>query len=326
MAIPFTDAAVPGFDCLKLEYANEIRSSYSERRQAVGHSAAADWDEGDDGTSLGNWGGIQDWMETYCTQFVNDNNSTYDPAGDSEILMHTLETWQTASFGYGDTFRRVEEWDGNGTPTFLDGKAEEGDIFGYWIYQDIQMGLSKLKWTAKPNVEYNFPEVGVGASSFGHLVCADAIADMQAAYPSTDTRSEGYSVYLGVGNGGTEEDPYWVVEEHKSTADWTITSIPTNNPHTADVYVLPIIRSWPPFIGSPVDFATAADYPSLMPDQLFLLESFPASSDNLHTTITMGNLNEPFGELPYNCANLGSGGNMVRRAHTLLKWDFTYSN
>ena len=85
------------------------------------------------------------------TPFINDTIG--DPSGTTMLPKWTLATWSAAaglnstSTG-GQEFRRVSGvWDGASTPTFQYGFIQTGDILGYWIWEDLVLGLQRLNWT-----------------------------------------------------------------------------------------------------------------------------------------------------------------------------------
>ena len=96
------------------------------------------------GTRSGYFRLVQNFTQTLPPSFV-DHTQTIE--GKTSVPMFTLTTWRDAAGLNTNGFRRVTEWDGTGIPTFCYGIAQDGDIMGYWIFDDLQKGLSTLKWT-----------------------------------------------------------------------------------------------------------------------------------------------------------------------------------
>jgi hypothetical protein len=73
--------------------------------------------------------------------------------GDEETLpTYNLASWREAAGLNEDGFRRVATWDGVSAPTFEYGPIQDGDIFGYWIWEDLVAGMKALKWTASTTI------------------------------------------------------------------------------------------------------------------------------------------------------------------------------
>ena len=89
---------------------------------------------------------IQQDLETICQYYVDpsggDPTTTYFPPA------FTVATWRAAAGLNASGFRRVSGvWDGSVTPTFAYGLIQDGDIFGYWIWEDIAYGIIALSWS-----------------------------------------------------------------------------------------------------------------------------------------------------------------------------------
>jgi len=312
----FTDPKVDGYDCFDVVHANEIMRAYYERSQAAVPTGSPSLDAldvigGDDAHRLSTWLGIQSGLQFRAVDYVNDDNATYDPAGDASILMHTLATWRQAAGLNAAGFRRVTDWDGTGTPSFSYGLAEEADIFGYWIYEDLIAGIDALRWTKE--------ESGSSVSSnrrnaFANSgTCSTAVNGMQTSWAtiaSDSYRAKGYLCRLGV-------TASYRAEEYKSTYAWNVGSLFTLISHTADVYLYPKILT------AGDTFSVDPDYPTMTENALYYLQTFASSMSASHTTDVVGDMDEPYGELPFSCANLGIGGVTVHDAETVVKWEFT---
>ena len=89
---------------------------------------------------------LQQDLETICQYYVDpsggDPTTTYFPPA------YTVATWRAAAGLNSSGFRRVVgPWDGSATPTFAYGLIQDGDIFGYWIWEDLVYGIITLKWS-----------------------------------------------------------------------------------------------------------------------------------------------------------------------------------
>ena len=141
MSAAFTDpVTVP---VQKLSFMNEIQLAYSERRQALGQSAASAFSEGARVQKLSTWHNWQDWLEANCTSFVNHsvNGGVFD--GQDEITMFTLATFRSVAGLHADGFRRLPH---NATE-YTHGVAQAGDRIAPGVIEDIQKGFAALKWT-----------------------------------------------------------------------------------------------------------------------------------------------------------------------------------
>lgn len=123
---------------------NEIQLAYSERRQAIGQSAAALFQVGhrwqDRNTLYRVW---QEWLENTCTYFV-DNVHVNGPLNDAGAPWRywTLATWRTAAGIDPAGFIRI---DANGVQSR--GRAQSGDKIHADLIREIQDGFSALQWS-----------------------------------------------------------------------------------------------------------------------------------------------------------------------------------
>jgi len=97
-----------------------------------------DWLE-DDGYPLS---GLQQWEESWADYFVDHINGPLTPDG-LDILYLDLTKWRGYAGLNSGGFRRSID---NGV-TFLYGLMQAGDHIGPWIFEDLQKGLSALRWT-----------------------------------------------------------------------------------------------------------------------------------------------------------------------------------
>lgn len=110
---------------------NELVTAVSERRQAVGLSALVPIPDNTDLQSYSIWATLQSALEECVPYYI---------AADESIL--TLTSWRIASgLPYG--YRRM---DATGAASF--GTHEAYDVIGTWLFDDIELGASALKYIA----------------------------------------------------------------------------------------------------------------------------------------------------------------------------------
>lgn len=156
MSIPFTPVT-DGLDWQSLSFLGELQLAWNERRYAVGHSSIGWVSAGTDIQAVSFWsrpdedgyyvdGGIQSWLEKYCVRFL-DYEQPLDPFPDQL----TLAVWRTRACLHADGFRRATTWPADWTnpddPAYMHGQMQAGDIIGPWVLQDVQRGLSALRWS-----------------------------------------------------------------------------------------------------------------------------------------------------------------------------------
>jgi hypothetical protein len=174
----FSNAAVDGFECSP-EHIMELVTGYNERYWAARLSGMAagtvpNLCAGTDTLPTGPFslqGGetlytgatskplflrIQEGIEAICTRFVDStvtegNWPAFSPYSPGPVF--SLATFRTAAGLHADGWRRATgEWDGTAAPAFGTapneyGKIQDGDILGWWIWEDIVKALQTLKWT-----------------------------------------------------------------------------------------------------------------------------------------------------------------------------------
>lgn len=156
-AIP--QVANPQLDWSHEDFLNELRKAHSERAQAVGQSAVDEIDAADnvDVQHKDFWLAMQNFVATYCTQFVNDGNDPdWDPTGETgaDVLDNYAFFSEFMTTVTGKTsFRRATAWDPDGGDDWTDmddamysfGVMQEGDIIGPWIFDDLQKAFDAMR-------------------------------------------------------------------------------------------------------------------------------------------------------------------------------------
>lgn len=181
------------YDPFSLSIANEIVLAYSERAQAIGHDAVPNRVAGDDAHSVAFWAteavtpplGMQTWIETYYGKFINHDLAV---AGNfdtqASIPVYTLTTFRAVAGLNASGFRRLTTFNPALTwanQAFSYGKAEVGDIFGPWIYEDLQKAFIAMKWTTS---SITTGEYEIMQSSYGQpRNCGTATTQQAAGWP-----------------------------------------------------------------------------------------------------------------------------------------------
>lgn len=110
---------------------NELVMAVSERRQAVGLSAIAPIPDGTDLQSYAIWATLQSALEECVPKYIDASESAL-----------SVSSWRIASgLPYG--FRRMAS---DGTRSY--GTHEAYDVIGSWLFDDLALGASGLKYIA----------------------------------------------------------------------------------------------------------------------------------------------------------------------------------
>lgn len=278
-----------GRDWQDMDLFNECVLGYYERRNAAENandSGSGPLEPGGDIQALALWTEIQNWLEENCVNFVDHNVAI---EGAASVTMFTLATWRAAAGLDVDGFRRATVWvpdptspDWTADPDFSFGVMQAGDILGPWILDDLQKGLSALKWTVEPSVEESLssldPDIhNKRVSHYGAVSCeqerADAIAnwDIPGSYTEFSYGNWGYNAYYdcyvrsyktGGGN--------WVFGGWRTDVTWRV-GVVFSRPYSCDFFGLAYA------IGVPFQ---DIDGLGLTENKLHLLGSKGESSDN----------------------------------------------
>lgn len=305
----FTTIAT-GDDLQLLTPLNEIVSSWYERRQAIGDTTVIPaLAAGDDIQDHQFWQDIQDWCTAECVHFVNDGVGV----SGSTITMFTAATWKNAA-GIGNGFRRVTgttppaDWTDYEDIAYSYGIIEAGDMFGPWLYVDLQNALKALKWTTSESTTLN-SDTNKSVLTYGSLATheADWLAklDWDATGLIYSTRASASS-----GMGGS-----YASLRNRGKASIVV---PTFANSAYDVYAI---------VGKPSS-STFRDVDSLglVEGDLFLFDSGAASnvSPRLSANITPDNADAP-------CNLLGGdeglfGASLSYTSYWIWKWTFSFDS
>lgn len=348
MTSPFTDPTSAGYRPYRLTEANEIWNAYSERRQAIGHSAVIALTTADKCLLYSTWRNIQNWCESNCDEYIND---TVAPTGDYDWTWFTVSSWRAAAGLHENGFRRVTSWDGSIPPIFSYGKIEPGDIDGYWIREDLIKALSALKWTgfriddASPGKGSIVTDVvdkavrnGVGHDGPPSGSCANARSACASDFASDGWSSTGgskaYEVLRTVWNHGGHPG-WWTFGAQRIRSRCSITNVPA---------IADVPKSWE--VWGAFGTGTIDDYLDLdglggdpVPDEytLFpLLSGSALAADTDWTTPYIGDIStfphdlDPSVTCPFPDPSASIYINEGAAIHDgylwwLLKWQFTHA-
>lgn len=321
MSAAFT-AITAGSDLQDLDMINEIVKAYSERRQAIGQSAIDLLEEADDVQVYSLFHEIQDWLENYCPVFVNDGVAI---EGAAEVTLFDLASWRVAAGLNEDGFSRATVWEPDPTspdwtvdPEFEYGNIVAGDIlFAPWIFDELQRGLSALKWTSEPAAPADWWQNQGGAN--GTSSCTDvrnaAIANWDADAGSS---GGGGNIYLVVALGYQSAGPTWHFGGTRIKIQSKLTAY-TFRPSSCSVYGLGEAYMAVPF--QDIDGLGITD------GCLHLLETISESSDAARHTATIANTTTaPFVAAGVTCpvgTSWDGTGAQIREIHWIMKWNFT---
>ena len=157
---------------------------------------------------------IQAWLEANCTSWV-DHVSGPVNGGNTDFLYFTLDTWRAAAGfdvvgGVQQGFRRSTDG-----VTFSYGLMQPGDWPGWWVYEDLQKGLSALRWKSSigggASTETIVPRTGAAdwATAVGDLNFQD-ISNWEPAntYNTGDKVQYSNGFYASLVDGNTGIVPY----------------------------------------------------------------------------------------------------------------------
>jgi hypothetical protein len=319
---PFTDPTAPSYAPWSTIERNELQLAWSERCQAIGQTANPVLTTDDNPLDRSWWAAIQVWLEYYCTAFV-DHTATI--SGSTSIPMLTLSQWRALA-GLSSGFRRVTAWDGLGIPTFQYGIAQDGDIEGYWLYQDLMAGLSALKWTHRQGAEGASTDLSYRYGYGNGLTCNDARNAALADWSGRGWSSYGL-YYMAYCEGSLLSGVHYEFLTHRSAGAAVLEGILDTIPHIADCYLTP--SADPGFSASSFE---DLDGLGMQDGKLWFYETLAEASTPTRTGTKLGYIDiSPIASRPLNCPlafTLMSFSIRVRPqdVHWVLKWAFTNAN
>ena len=276
--------------------------------------------QGDCGFGMSIWGLIQYLLLISVSDYVDYINGPLN--GDQSNFLHfDFDTFCSAAGLNPAGFRRVREWDGISAPTYEYGATQVGDIIGPWIFEDIQKGLSALRWTSEIVSGLTSSRSAGGGSLFSCEHARDTQASTWAIsnWSGDVASSRIYSFLIWLNDG-----PYWSFDANRNRGKAKISGLFTGVPHTADVYLLPqqlYQYMWLTY--------RDIDELGMIQNKLWFLEAFSSSQNSSHTTAYVGNISSnPIDLSGYGCplSTCIREAIVCNNGYWLLKWNFTNQN
>ena len=338
MGAAFT-AVVSGDSSVSKTVWNELRTAQRERAIVSTGWEPADFVGGEvahDNLDIGSSGdgatGLQTNLLAMVGSFINhtvDHNTT------NAVVYWTVAEWQTETgLTNAGVFRRLTDPTQAAlpAPTWLYGIAQEGDIVGAWIFEDLQAGYSALKWTAHDGNPSSFTnEVRTGTvPGTGNLVCSTAKSQHDSSWTSPAWAYTGLSVlYVATAfyeiNGG----PRYDFDSLRYRGQKSISGVSTNVGCYVDFYALVSTT------GGGADTVFDIDGIGATPGNLFMCQAIGLATN---ATRSMTNWidgvswdTSPVDVMGWGCAsatnNYGFSMNYTASGgEAFLKWDFSNSN
>ena len=232
------------------------------------------------GTSDIDWAGwrtIQEWLDNNCTSFVNH---TIDLTTVGIPTMFTTTTWRDVAGIDSSGWKRST----TGTWTGDYGYMQTGDVIGPWIYDELQAGLSALKWTKKGSDIQDTARKTAYEDGI-YTTCDVVLAAYKAEWIAAGWIADGYPSYYTAYylRNHLSRNNSWIFEGRRRRARPTVSGIPdvTFN-HTSHVYLL--AGKW----ASDVDFEDIDGVTNGL-GKLFLIEDFAASTNTSEVGALYGN-------------------------------------
>lgn len=136
-----------------LSFLNPILTSLREHQSALSQSLTSLVVAGQNIQGYTLWSGIQTWLQTYCASYVDHSQTV---TGAASLPMFTLATWRSLAGMHPSGFRRVPgasppaSWTNLSDSAYSYGLIQPGDMFGPWLFDDLQRGLDILRWVPLP--------------------------------------------------------------------------------------------------------------------------------------------------------------------------------
>jgi len=307
---------------------DEITIAYSERRQALGQSAYSAAD-GKDIQAASYWTTLQNWLETYCTSFIDHDNGPLTDEMDA-FLYFTLDNWRAAAGLNASGFRRSVD----GT-TMLYGQMQAGDAIGPWIFEDLQKGFGALQQTVKAGSFSGTRKIGAanggdqpvydpenpGANSRGYLPYMEALSEY--AYAGSSQTAQ--SVFDNHSRIFRYEEFWYDTALYRSQGNITVSGVAPLS-HSWKLYLIAYSRyDIPPFgTGATWFFDTYNDFLYAPTDGILcrVEENVAPSTDTSHS-IAVGSLVQPSWPYPPGTGTDAGRGYYTKDLNFLLIWDFT---
>lgn len=123
---------------------------------------------------------MQTRIETLCTAFID--HAAVSGSGPTDLALYTWTTFKAAA-GLGAGWRRFGgEWNGGAAPAFDSGRIQNGDILGWWIWEDLVKAFQALKWTRIALLSGATGTTSKHVSDTPHAAYATAVSNYDAAW------------------------------------------------------------------------------------------------------------------------------------------------
>jgi len=238
----------PGDSAVAKVLFDEVRLALAERYYAVYgtyYSSYGPSDTGDVAYSHLSSAALYDGLQQALLNRVNYNKyvdlTALGATNTNGVVVWTEDTWgEYTGMTNAGRFRRLTNAAelGTGTTNWLYGKMQAGDIVGHWLWEDLQAGLSALKWTRELNDDLADDYTRGGYGSYYPLDSQWGIAFTNAynLYATGAWQSAGslYSCKSGWGSAISGAKRYYSERKYASPV---IENVWTGVPCEAEFYV-----------------------------------------------------------------------------------------
>lgn len=195
------DWTVANQDWAAVANINDFQKATNERKDAIQVGAAdALKVPGDDVQEAAFWNAMQTWIETNYGSFVVSHDAGVARAADYYDNRATIDAYgnlaavfSAAGLGTTDWRRYTTHPDDAGAD--LGGKIVAGDIIGPWLFEDLQLVLNVLIWTAGSSMAWT-DKIRYYGEDDNEITWAAAKAGAEAVWAVSalaQTRPEAYS-------------------------------------------------------------------------------------------------------------------------------------
>lgn len=324
MSTPFTDITTVGANVFSVNVSNEIITAYNEHKIILGDVPTSLFVVGGDAHWRNDWENIQRWIINNATTWIDyTQEAGGNFNGKIDFPHFTLNSFYIAA-GIPLGFRRATSWDYStddwtdyNDPMYSYGEIQVGDIFGPWIFEDLEAALSIPKWT------------GQEISMSGEITRKDRIVNyivgranavtLWNATTWTNTAPTFQTSYIAACYESSFRPGFndlWTIERLKSDPINITTGIISLS-SSIDVYV----RLQTPGV---LQFLDIDSY-GCSNDQIAITETIAASNTASRTISSIANFDvNPDGIITFPPATNTGQGYFINRLELCWKWNLTY--
>jgi hypothetical protein len=299
-------------------FGTELALAVYERKRAAGISSAgaSSVSAGDDAQAASFWADLQDVLDDLCTSYV-DHTAGADPYAGWEAF--TLSSWRLAAGLSSSGFRRATTWPTDWTnmadAAYSFGQAQAGDIIGPWIFKDLQLGLSALKWTLYAG-SWSWADGEIRYCFGGEDSDCDAARNSEISAWNTASWASGgatWSAEVGVYAPSPTTKQFYA---YRYRAKIALASIYTGLASAVEFWGLASYA-----VGAFADI----DNLGLVDSQWFLMDTQAVDTEETRSSALLGDYGNPVETLPLACPFTGDVfySYYVANVQSLLKWNFT---